>query len=109
MCGYLWFLYHNREVSYKSALNITISRQQTKLYAAKGFDLRKWESLIEEGNALRREVKAIAAEYDVDWDETRDELNENVTEALKQDRDEKKANGGGKSKKDKDDDGDDKD
>lgn len=65
MCGYLWFLYHNREVSYKSALNLTISRRQTKLYQAKGFDLRRWEHLIEEGNALRKEIKAVASEYDV--------------------------------------------
>lgn len=65
MCGYLWFLYHNREVSYKSALNLTISRRQTKLYQAKGFDLQRWEHLIEEGNALRREIKAVAGEYDV--------------------------------------------
>ena len=65
MCGYLWFLYHNREVSYKSALNLTISRRQTKLYQAKGFDLQRWEHLIEEGNALRKEIKAVAGEYDV--------------------------------------------
>lgn len=65
MCGYLWFLYHNREVSYKSALNLTISRRQTKLYQAKGFDLQRWEHLIEEGNALRKEIKAVASEYDV--------------------------------------------
>ncbi|SLM35955.1 Coiled-coil domain containing protein 109, C-terminal [Lasallia pustulata] len=99
MCGYLWFLYHNREVSYKSALNLTISRRQTKLYQAKGFDLQRWEHLIEEGNALRREIKAVAGEYDVDWDETVDEQDKKVTEALKQDRDEKQANGGDKEKK----------
>ncbi|KAI9877948.1 MAG: hypothetical protein M1830_002392 [Pleopsidium flavum] len=99
MCGYLWFLYHNREVSYRSALNLTISRRQTKLYQAKGFDVHRWEALIEEGNALRKEIKAIASEYDVDWDETADEQDEKVTEALKENRDHKKANGGGKSKK----------
>lgn len=42
----------------------------------------------------------------MDWDETVDEQDEKVTEALKQDRDEKKANGGDKKKK-KDDDDDD--
>ena len=100
MCGYLWFLYHNREVSYRSALNLTISRRQTKLYAAKGFDLPKWEALIEEGNALRKEIKAVASEYDVEWDETADEQSEMVTEALKKNRDEKKENGGSKKNKD---------
>lgn len=99
MCGYLWFLYHNREVSYRSALNLTISRRQTKLYNARGFDLQKWEALIDEANALRKEIKAIAAEYDVDWDETKDEQDERVTATLKEERDKKK---GRASKKDKD-------
>lgn len=65
MCGYLWFLYHNREVSYRSALNITVSRRQNTLYEKKGFDLQKWESLIDEANALRKEIKGVANEYDV--------------------------------------------
>ncbi len=97
--GYLWFLYHNREVSYRSALNLTISRRQTKLYQTKGFDIQRWESLIEEGNALRKEIKAIAQEYDVDWDETVDEKDKRVTEALKQVRNEKKSKNGGDGKK----------
>ncbi|MCJ1381760.1 hypothetical protein MMC17_004871 [Xylographa soralifera] len=101
--GYGWFLYHNREVSYRSALNLTISRRQTKLYQVKGFDLHRWETLIEEGNALRKEIKAIAGEYDVEWDETIDEHDKLVTEALKKDRDEKKANDGGKDKEDEED------
>lgn len=99
ICGYLWFLYHNREVSYRSALNLTISRRQTKLYQNKGFDVQKWQTLIDEGNALRREIKAIAQEYDVDWDETIDEKDEKVTEALKQVREEKKRKRSGESKK----------
>ncbi|MCJ1250161.1 hypothetical protein MMC30_007387 [Trapelia coarctata] len=101
--GYGWFLYHNREVSYRSALNITISRRQTKLYQAKGFDLRKWEALVEEGNALRKEIKAIASEYDVDWDETVDEQHVVVTKSLKEDRDKKNANSGSKDKEKEDD------
>ena len=101
--GYGWFLYHNREVSYRSALNLTISRRQTKLYQLKGFDLHKWENLIEEGNALRKEIKLIAGEYDVEWDETIDEHDKLVTEALKKDRDEKKAKNGGKDKDDEED------
>jgi calcium uniporter protein, mitochondrial len=100
MGGYLWFLYHNREVSYKAALNLTITRRQNKLYEAKGFNLERWESLIEEGNALRKEIKAVAAEYDVEWDEKADEHNEEVAKALKKERkgDEKK-----NKSKDKDD------
>ncbi|KAI4160482.1 MAG: hypothetical protein LQ342_005715 [Letrouitia transgressa] len=102
ICGYLWFLYHNREVSYRSALNLTISRRQTKLYQSKGFDHQRWESLIEDGNALRREIKQVASEYDVEWDETLDEKDEKVTEALKRDRVEKKKQRDNKKKKEDD-------
>ncbi|KAF1911280.1 hypothetical protein BDU57DRAFT_543178 [Ampelomyces quisqualis] len=91
--GYMWFLYHNREVSYRSAMNFTISRRQQKLYQAKDFDLRKWETLIDDGNTLRREIKAVADEYDVEWDELKDEKDEKVAEALK---DERKKNKQGK-------------
>ena len=83
ICGYLWFLYHNREVSYRSALNLTISRRQTKLYQQKGFDNQRWDTLIEEANGYRKEIKQIASEYDVDWDETEDEKDERVTEAMR--------------------------
>lgn len=78
-------------------MNLTISRRQTKLYQSKGFDLQRWESLIEEGNALRKEIKAVAAEYDVDWDEMVDEKDETVTEALEEVRNKKK----GKKNKEK--------
>ena len=96
--GYVWFLYHNREVSYRSAMNFTISRRQQKLYQQHNFDVRKWEVLIEDGNALRKEIKAVANEYDVEWDELKEEKDQKVVEALRKDR--KKKEG----KKDKDDD-----
>lgn len=101
ICGYLWFLYHNREVSYRSALNLTVSRRQTKLYEQRGFDLQKWEGLIEEANAIRKEIKAVASEYDVDWDERADEKDPRVVKAL---RDERKNKKNGKSKEKDDDD-----
>ena len=84
--GYMWFLYHNREVSYRSAMNFTVSRRQSQLYDAKGFDLTRWEMLVEEGNRLRREIKMVAEEYDVEWDETKDEGDEKVREALRKAR-----------------------
>ncbi|CAK3880017.1 related to COQ2-para-hydroxybenzoate--polyprenyltransferase [Lecanosticta acicola] len=84
--GYMWFLYHNREVSYRSAMHYTVSRRQDALYKAKGFNLPQWEMLIEEGNRLRREIKLVAEEYDVDWDETKDEGDEKVREALRKER-----------------------
>ncbi|KAF1836171.1 hypothetical protein BDW02DRAFT_567373 [Decorospora gaudefroyi] len=98
--GYVWFLYHNREVSYRSAMNFTVSRRQQKLYQHHDFDLRKWEVLIEDGNALRKEIKAIANEYDVEWDELQEEKDEKVAKALKKDRQRKKDD---KKDKDKDD------
>jgi hypothetical protein len=67
-------------------MNFTISRRQSKLYAQHNFDLRKWETLIEEGNALRKEIKAVANEYDVEWDELQDEKDEAVAEALRKER-----------------------
>ena len=103
ICGYLWFLYHNREVSYRSALNLTISRRQTKLYQQKGFDIQKWDNLIEEANGYRREIKQIASEYDVDWDETQDERDEMVTEAMRKvrsDKDSDRKKRGGKEDED---------
>ncbi|SPO07789.1 related to COQ2 -para-hydroxybenzoate--polyprenyltransferase [Cephalotrichum gorgonifer] len=96
MGGYLWFLYHNREISYRSALEFTINNRQKKLYQEKGVDLQVWENLIHEGNLLRREIRAISSDYDTEWDEKMDEHDERVIEAMKQKRNE------GKSK-DKDD------
>ncbi|KAL2070017.1 hypothetical protein VTL71DRAFT_14697 [Oculimacula yallundae] len=84
--GYLWFLYHNREVSYRAALNLTVSRRQNTLYTARGFDVGKWEAMIEEANALRKEIKNVADEYDVEWDEKADEGSEEVHDALKEER-----------------------
>ncbi|CAG8958166.1 hypothetical protein HYFRA_00000517 [Hymenoscyphus fraxineus] len=101
MLGYLWFLYHNREVSYRSALNLTVSRRQNTLYQARGFDLQKWESMIEEANSLRKEIKIIADEYDVEWNEREDEGSEVVHDALKAERDKDKK---GKSEDDQKDD-----
>ena len=84
-------------------MNLTVNRRQNKLYQNRGFDLVRWESLVEEGNALRKEIKAIAGEYDVDWDEKQDEHDEKVTEALREVREEKEKEKGAKGKK-KDDD-----
>lgn len=86
MIGYIWFLYHNREVSYRSALNLTVSKRQTTLYEKRGFDVQKWENLIEEANMLRKEIKSIADEYDVEWDEKKDEGTEEVHDALREER-----------------------
>jgi vacuolar-type H+-ATPase subunit I/STV1 len=67
-------------------MNFTVSRRQQKLYQQHSFDLRKWEVLVEDGNALRKEIKAVADEYDVEWDEMQEEKDEKVQQALKQER-----------------------
>ena len=82
---------------------MTISRKQAKLYQEKGFDSGRWDQLIEEANAYRKEIKQIAAEYDVDWDEKADEKDEKVTEAMRKVRNDRKAER--KDKDDKEDDG----
>lgn len=107
IAGYMWFLYHNREVSYRSAMNITISRRQQRLYEIKGFDLARWEALIEEGNALRKEIKAVASEYDVEWDERADEKDPEVVKALREDRKNSKKTKKKKDEDEGDDDGED--
>lgn len=90
MGGYGWFLFNKREASYHSALHLTISRRQTKLYELKGLDINRWHYLLEECNALRKEIVTIASEYDVEWDEAADEQDEKVTAALKEHRRQKK-------------------
>ncbi len=94
MCGYLWFLFNNREVSYRAALNLTINRRQNKLYQQRGLDLERWESLIEEAKLVRKEIRAVADEYNVEWDERQDEKAKEVVEILERegeiDEDEKR-------------------
>ncbi|KAK1760257.1 hypothetical protein QBC47DRAFT_334246 [Echria macrotheca] len=90
MGGYLWFLYISRDLSYKAAMNVTVSRRQHSLYETRGFDINRWEHLVREANALRTEIKAIAVEYDVDWDETKD-VGDEVKEVLDKERTKQKA------------------
>ncbi|KAL0934539.1 siderophore biosynthesis protein [Colletotrichum truncatum] len=103
MGGYLWFLYISRDLSYKAALNVTVSRRQQALYHARGFDPQIWEQLVQEANSLRREIKLVATEYDVDWDETKDLGGEEVQEVLDK---EKKNNQRKRSDEDEEDDDD---
>ncbi|CUS13306.1 unnamed protein product [Tuber aestivum] len=67
--GCLLFFYNNREALCPSVLHNAVSRRQKRLYREGGFDADKWEELVVEGKGLRREIGAIAEDYDVDWDE----------------------------------------
>ncbi|PHH60134.1 hypothetical protein CDD81_2092 [Ophiocordyceps australis] len=91
MAGYLWFLFISRDLSYKAAMNLTVSRRQNALYQERGFNPQRWEQLVHEANQLRREIRIAASEYDVDWDEMKDLNSEDVKEALAQDRKNKKS------------------
>lgn len=51
--------------------------------------MQKWQSMINEANDYRKEIKQIASEYDVEWDETLDEKDERVTEAMRKVRSDK--------------------
>ncbi|RWA13382.1 hypothetical protein EKO27_g1729 [Xylaria grammica] len=90
MGGYLWFLFISRDLSYQAALKITVSRRQNILYQARGFEPQKWEALVHDTNALRREIRIVAEEYDVDWDETKDLGGEEVKEVLEKENDKRK-------------------
>lgn len=82
MGGYLWFLYMSRDLSYKAAMNLTVSRRQNALYQERGFDVSSWEHHVHEANMLRREIKIVANEYDVEWNEMKDLGGEEVREVL---------------------------
>ena len=102
MGAYLWFLYISRDLSYKAAMKVTVSKRQAALYQERGFDQNRWEQLVHEANNLRHEIKIIASEYDVDWDEKKDLGGEEVKKVLEE---EKQGRDGTKVTQDKDDDG----
>ena len=90
MGGYLWFLFISRDLSYQAALKITVSRRQNVLYQARGFDAQQWETLVQDANTLRHEIRTVAEEYDVEWDEARDLGGEEVVEVLEKEEDRRK-------------------
>ncbi|KAK7053036.1 hypothetical protein VNI00_004357 [Paramarasmius palmivorus] len=64
ICGYLWFLYQGREVSYSSVLDSSVSARREQLYKSKGFDLERWVELVHERKALMKEIGRIKEDYD---------------------------------------------
>lgn len=108
MAGYLWFLFISRDLSYKAAMNVTVSRRRAALYEARGFDVARWEQLVSEANALRAEIKQVAQEYDVDWDEAADLGSEDVKDVLAAERHKRKLRAGAAAAdEEEDEDGDD--
>ncbi|KAF8688128.1 Mitochondrial calcium uniporter, partial [Rhizoctonia solani] len=68
ICGYLWFLYQGREVSYSSLLKQSVSTRRARLYESKGLDLDLWADLVTEEKQLKREIHKIADDYNIKWD-----------------------------------------
>ncbi|KAF8079040.1 hypothetical protein FPV67DRAFT_1616599 [Lyophyllum atratum] len=64
ICGYLWFLYQGREVSYSSVLDQSISTRREALYKSRGLDIDQWMDFVAEAKSLRREISRIAEDYD---------------------------------------------
>lgn len=81
--GYIWFLIHNREVSYRAVLNETTSRRQQKLYIEKGFNIERYQELIEEVKDLRKTIKKVAEDYDLEWDQGETKAGKQNKSALK--------------------------
>ncbi|SAM79572.1 related to COQ2-para-hydroxybenzoate--polyprenyltransferase [Ustilago bromivora] len=81
--GYIWFLIHNREVSYRAVLNETTSRRQQKLYIKKGFNVERYQELIEEVKDLRKAIKKVAEDYDLEWDQGETRAGKQNKKALK--------------------------
>lgn len=71
MAGYTWFLVHNREVSYRAVLTETTTRRQQRLYFEKGFNMERYEELIDECKELRKQIKKVAEDYDLEWDQSK--------------------------------------
>lgn len=64
-CSFL--VYHNREVSYSSLLDLSISARQRRLYDQHGLNIEWWTEAVAEAKTLRKEISRIAADYDIEW------------------------------------------
>ncbi|KAK0499049.1 hypothetical protein EDD18DRAFT_1155112 [Armillaria luteobubalina] len=64
ICGYLWFLYQGREVSYSSVLDSSISTRREALYKTHGLDIDRWLDLVSEKKGLVKEIGRIAQDYE---------------------------------------------
>lgn len=80
--SYLYFLWRNREVSYRSVLTDTTSRRQHKLYGERGLDLERYSELIEDAKGYRKAIKTIAEDYGLEWDQGDTEAGRSAKRAL---------------------------
>ncbi|KAF4607790.1 hypothetical protein EYR40_000125 [Pleurotus pulmonarius] len=93
ICGYLWFLYQGREVSYSSILSRSISTRREALYKSRGLDIERYVDLIAEEKNIRREISKIAEDYDEVRSERRGQGQEETeTEEIDEDEKERRRN-----------------
>lgn len=84
VCGYLWFLYQGREVSYTSVLDRSVSTRREALYKSRGLDIGRWMELLGERRTLKNEIERIAEDYDDEGAITKKDKYEENREPLKQ-------------------------
>lgn len=85
ICGYLWFLYQGREVSYSSVLDRSISSRREALYASRGLDIDRWIDLVAEAKGIKKEIGRIAEDYNEREKEVQEEEEEKERERDKRD------------------------
>ena len=69
IAGYVFVLHRNRDASYRAVLSETTTRRQQVLYEQHGFDPSRYAELIEIARGLRKTIKAVAEEYDLEWEQ----------------------------------------
>lgn len=80
--GYIWFLWHNREVSYRTVLTETTSKHQNRLYLERGFNVEHYHELIDEVKDIRKAIKRVAWDYDLNWDQGNTKMGKKAGRAL---------------------------
>lgn len=111
MAGYSFFLFSRKDVSARVVLKETTSQAQTRLYTAKNFDPERYVELIEEAKELRRAIKRVAEDYDLEWDQGETMAGKQHKKALEVVRksEEREKSGSSKKRKDEDDEAEDED
>lgn len=102
--GYIWFLWHNREVNYQTVMTESTTRKQQQLYVERGFSLEVYHELIDEVKDLRKAIKRIAWDYDLSWDQGETEAGQKAKRALRIVRDVEQREKEGKMRHEKEED-----
>jgi len=63
-------------------LTESTSKSQRRLYAEHGFDTSKYNELVLEMTDLRRQIKSIAAEYGLEWEQGKTNVGKESSKAM---------------------------